>query len=344
SIASNSSRNNNDTTSGTNITLPILVNPSAGSSSLSILLGGILILSGILVCLLFMKYIKIAGSIIGFYVWGSLAWILMANSEQPYPGYGDNRDYLYFSVPIFIGEFQQRGNLVLAISFIKKNVSVALGGYAFGITLMSFKDSGFLPSHGLQLAFMSLFGTIGFAIMFLFKDNERIWPLALTSSFCGAYSIILGVDQFLNFGFTAAPVAFVDFNLQHAKLLRYNVNGKVYGLLGSIFVLAAIGFYVQFKIVFDYLQSGSQNPTDYGMRDDLEKITYEKKQAAKMMPILNSVGHNTYQQSMQEKRFEDDDDYLIRQSQILYPTYPQRNGGNTNIVKMNREDKYGGKI
>ncbi|CAG8448481.1 13420_t:CDS:2, partial [Cetraspora pellucida] len=112
--------------------------------------------------------------------------------------------------------------------------------------------------------------------MCIYCPSRRIWPLCLFSSLCGSYAIILGIDQILRSGFTTAPVIYLDLNPLHANLLKYSVNGKVYGLLGGVFVLTSIGFYLQWKIIPPIMPPGHTSGNGPpAMRDDLEKIVYE---------------------------------------------------------------------
>ncbi|CAG8592404.1 1013_t:CDS:2, partial [Dentiscutata heterogama] len=195
-----------------------------------------------------------------------LAWIAMLNSD---PGISDNRNLM---IPFIIGSL----GAMLFLYFNKVGVFFVgiLGGCAFGLTTLSVKDNGLFASYQYRLIYLAIHGLIGLGIMYIYCPTRRIWPLCLSSAFCGSYAIILGVDQILRSGFTTALIIYLDLNQSYSNILKYSVNGKIYGLLGGVFVLAAIGFYLQWKMLSPIMPQTSGNSPP-AMRDDLEKIVYE---------------------------------------------------------------------
>ncbi|CAG8478360.1 27553_t:CDS:2 [Dentiscutata erythropus] len=212
---------NSDNTTDTNVNAnPVNttnVSKSTYSSALTLvdwLFAAILIVTGALIGFSYIKFTRMAGSIVGFYTLSCLAWIEMLNSD---PGYSDYRNLM---IPFIIGSL----GAMLFLYFNKVGVFFVgiLGGCAFGLTTLSVK----------------------------------------------------GVDQILRSGFTTALIIYLDLNQEYSNILKYSINGKVYGLLGGVFVLAAIGLYLQWKMIPSIMPQTSGNSPP-AMRDDLEKIVYE---------------------------------------------------------------------
>ncbi|CAG8609487.1 3606_t:CDS:2 [Gigaspora rosea] len=241
---------------------------SSAITLIDVLFAAVLVTTGAFICFTYVKFVRMAGSIVGFYTLGCLTWIAMMNSNL---GYSDYRNLM---IPTIIGSL----GAMFFLYFNRMNVYFVgiLGGCAFGLTTLSIRDNGLFESSLFRLVYLVIFGLIGYGIICFYCPTKRIWPLCLSSALCGSYSIILGVDQMLRSGFTTAIIIYLDLNQSDANLLKYSVSGKIYGLLGGVFVLAAIGFFIQLKVLLPTMSPGQTSGNGPpAMRDDLEKIVYE---------------------------------------------------------------------
>ncbi|TPX57334.1 hypothetical protein PhCBS80983_g03890 [Powellomyces hirtus] len=172
----------------------------------------------------------------GFYVFGSLAYVILINLE-PDAGY-NNRDTILLAVTLAVGFV---GGL-LSVCLVKLGIACvgAAGGFALAMFVLSWKTGGVIDSGIGKLIFILAMIVLGIVLVFFLLKTALI----VATSIVGAYSLIFGIDMFARTGFTETV-----HNILVKRTTRVNevTDTKVIALLVSFVVLAIIGMLVQFR-------------------------------------------------------------------------------------------------
>ena len=120
----------------------------------------------------------------GFYFFGVLGYMLLINIE-PASGFGENRDTILLVAAIVFGLL---GGL-MSICFWKLALAVlgALGGFALGLFILSFKTGGVLDAGLARTGFLAVMSLVGCVCMFFFQKVLII----ISTSILGSYRYAL---------------------------------------------------------------------------------------------------------------------------------------------------------
>ncbi|KAG0084435.1 hypothetical protein BGZ92_009864 [Podila epicladia] len=138
------------------------------------------------------KYIRFTMLVVGFLVWASVAVMIMIIADTNSGTYQTSA--VYFAVWFIVGLIGG------AVSFYFWHIGIILtGAYGmFVVTAIIFTAAN-VKSYVLRFTFLAIFLVLGGVLT---KKYERM-SVILSTSFGGAYSIIFGLDMFVQAGFRA---------------------------------------------------------------------------------------------------------------------------------------------
>ncbi|KAJ3300810.1 hypothetical protein HK104_000003 [Borealophlyctis nickersoniae] len=175
----------------------------------------------------------------GFYFFGCIGYVILINAE-PYAAYS-NRETVLLVGSIAFGVVG--GLLAICVWKVALAFLGALGGFFFALFILSWKEGGAInPPYG-RAIFIIIMCVIGVIAIFILQKPVII----VCTSIIGAYSIVMGIDAFAQTGFAASANDFLTSSSKRS-FHTFETNGKVYGLLITMIVLAVIGILAQFKI------------------------------------------------------------------------------------------------
>ncbi|KAJ3102798.1 hypothetical protein HDU96_009515 [Phlyctochytrium bullatum] len=200
------------------------VSISAGQASLTfgpIVLGVLAIVGGLIIGVagfrLYKPTIVIAGAILGSIIGYTI--LVQVEPEKGYP----NRE------------------LLLLLGSIAAGALCGLGGFFLAIFILGLKSGGLIQSglgRGLFIAALVIVG------MIIAVKLEK--PVVIVStSFGGAYLLILGVDCFARTGFKDAVRAILSKNSTDTSF--YEINNKVIGMFVGVVAAGLVFMAVQFR-------------------------------------------------------------------------------------------------
>ncbi|KAG0343905.1 hypothetical protein BG004_004904 [Podila humilis] len=138
------------------------------------------------------KYIRFTMLVAGFLVWASVAVMIMIIADTNSGTYQSSA--VYFAVWFIVGLVGG------AVSFYFWHIGIILtGAYGMFVIVAIIFTAANVKSYVLRFTFLALFLVLGGVLT---KKYERM-SVILATSFGGAYSIIFGLDMFVQAGFRA---------------------------------------------------------------------------------------------------------------------------------------------
>ncbi|KAJ3042950.1 hypothetical protein HDV00_006257 [Rhizophlyctis rosea] len=203
-------------------------------------LGGFLIITGLMFNFLGHRLFRPTLFLAGFYFFGVLGYMLMINIE-PATGYGTNRDTILLVSALVFGVLG--GGLAICFWKLALGLLGALGGFALGLFILSWKTGGLLDSGAPRTAFLIVMSIFGVVIIYFFQKAVII----VATSVLGSYGVLLGADVFIGTGFADSANAFLS-SASKPSFGNFTATPKVYGMLAGMVALAIVGMLVQWKI------------------------------------------------------------------------------------------------
>ncbi|CAG8467332.1 8909_t:CDS:2 [Diversispora eburnea] len=203
----------------------------------SVILGIILIVTGVVFCFFGRRIWRLTLFLLGFYIGCIFGWIILTNFE-PDDGYGGSASPTIMLVLSLV--FGLVGGLLFVFcASIAIWLLGALAGYALAMFLLSWSSGGIIHSKTGQIIFIVIFALAGLLLTFFFEEHVII----IGTSFIGSYALFIGIDMFANTGFYNSVRAFMDGNHD----IDYEANTKVYLMLVGMIVVFVIGALCQYK-------------------------------------------------------------------------------------------------
>ncbi|KAF9290108.1 hypothetical protein BGZ88_007480 [Linnemannia elongata] len=194
--------------------------------------GGILILAGFILCFFGYRVFHVTMFLIGFYFFGNLTYIGMANG-------GITNSTLLLAVAVGVGIVG--GLLLVCCSKLGVAVLGALALYALGLWILGWKSGGVITDSTGRIILLAALAVIGF-ILGLFREREVV---IIGSALVGAYSFVIGVDMFAHTGFKEQADQFINSKNTIEEHFENQTTGA-YALLATFIVMAVLGLLVQF--------------------------------------------------------------------------------------------------
>ncbi|KAF9572407.1 hypothetical protein EC968_009981 [Mortierella alpina] len=201
----------------------------------------VLMVAGFLFAFFGHKFFKITLFLAGFYVFSTLAWIALRNAE-PSAGYGTNAQWIYLGVAGAAGILG--GGLFLCFWRLGFAAIGAIAGFYLAIFILSWASQGVISNGTGRTIFIVACVIVGIILTFFVERHVVIIGTAIV----GSGSFFVGLDNFINTGFSAAFTAFLS-GKGHQALLGtdgYQVSPKVYGMLAGTLAMMVIGACFQY--------------------------------------------------------------------------------------------------
>ncbi|KAF9945703.1 hypothetical protein BGZ72_001097 [Mortierella alpina] len=201
----------------------------------------VLMVAGFLFAFFGHKFFKITLFLAGFYVFSTLAWIALRNAE-PANGYGTNAQWIYLGVAGAAGILG--GGLFLCFWRLGFAAIGAIAGFYLAIFILSWASQGVISNGTGRTIFIVACVIVGIVLTFFVERHVVIIGTAIV----GSGSFFVGLDNFINTGFSAAFTAFLS-GKGHQALLGtdgYQVSPKVYGMLAGTLAMMVIGACFQY--------------------------------------------------------------------------------------------------
>lgn len=171
--------------------------------------------------------------IVGFYVGGNIAYIVLSNAKADY---GDNTPTIILCVCIAVGLVL--GALLSCCFFLAVYLVGALLGYIAALWLLSWSSNGLIQSNWGRAILIIVFVVVG-VILIAFLER----PIFVIASACvGSFAVFCGIDIYVKTGF----LELVN-RLLHAKSLDgvTEANTALRGMLGGCLALAVVSCLIQ---------------------------------------------------------------------------------------------------
>ncbi|CAO3566655.1 unnamed protein product [Mortierella alpina] len=201
----------------------------------------VLMVAGFLFAFFGHKFFKITLFLAGFYVFSTLAWIALRNAE-PSAGYGANAQWIYLGVAGAAGILG--GGLFLCFWRLGFAAIGAIAGFYLAIFILSWSSQGVISNGTGRTIFIVACVIVGIILTFFVERHVVIIGTAIV----GSGSFFVGLDNFVNTGFSAAFTAFLS-GKGHEALLGTNgyvVSPKIYGMLAGTLAMMVIGACFQY--------------------------------------------------------------------------------------------------
>ncbi|GJJ73923.1 hypothetical protein EMPS_06281 [Entomortierella parvispora] len=195
--------------------------------------GAILIIAGLLLCFFGYRLFHATMFLIGFYFFGNVAYIGMANG-------GVTSQTLLLVISIVVGILG--GLLLICCSRLGVAVLGALALYSLGLWILGWKSGGLITSTTGRAILLGVLAAVGFILGFV-REREMV---IIGSALVGAYSVVAGIDMFAHTGFVNQADSFINSKTS----IDNRVDGmtwKEYALLAAFIVLALLGMAIQFR-------------------------------------------------------------------------------------------------
>ncbi|KAF9184984.1 hypothetical protein BGZ50_003355 [Haplosporangium sp. Z 11] len=199
----------------------------------------VLMVAGFMFAFFGHKFFKITLFITGFYVLSTLAWIALSNAE-PENGYGSNAQWIYLGVAGAAGILG--GALFLCFWRLGFAAIGAIAGFYLAIFILSWADLGLIKSGVGRTIFIVAFVIVGIILTFFVERHVVILGTAIV----GSGSFFVGLDNFVNTGFSEAFTAFLSGKKTAFGGDGYHVSGKVYGMLAGTLAMMVMGACFQY--------------------------------------------------------------------------------------------------
>ncbi|OBZ83041.1 hypothetical protein A0J61_08911 [Choanephora cucurbitarum] len=193
----------------------------------------ILFITGGYLCFLGGVFQSFTMFIVGFYIGGNIAYIVLTNAK---PDYGSNTNTILLVVSIVAGILV--GGLLCCCFFLAVYLLGALLGYLAALWLLSWNTNGLIQSNWGRAILIICFVVVG-VILIAFLERPMF---VIASAFIGSFAIFCGVDVYVQTGF----LEMVN-SLLHAKSLDLvtNASSQLRGMLGGCLGLAIVGCLIQ---------------------------------------------------------------------------------------------------
>ncbi|KAJ1963220.1 hypothetical protein IWQ62_003286 [Dispira parvispora] len=204
---------------------------------IQIAVGVIMLVIGILFTFAGNRLLRAIMFTTGFVVLGMGVLLLCIRIRAPGSSTGLIIAYLVISIVFGIA-----GGVLFAMVWWLGLAGVgALGGIALSTLILSFKDGGLIRSPIGRGFFIAGIAVLMILLIFLF---ERVIVI-LSTAFFGSLAAFVGLDCFIKVGYR-----FLLYLLLTAKTnrLMYEVNGKIYGMIGGMLGMTVLGIAIQFYI------------------------------------------------------------------------------------------------
>ncbi|KAK3846260.1 MAG: hypothetical protein J3R72DRAFT_434469 [Linnemannia gamsii] len=195
--------------------------------------GAILIVLGLILCFLGVRFFRICMFLIGFYFFGNISYIGMANG-------GVTSQTLLLVISIVVGILG--GLLLVCCSRLGVAVLGAMALYTLGLWILGWKSGGVIQSSTGRGILLGVLAVVGFILGFI-REKETV---IIGSALLGAYSFVAGVDFFAHTGFITQADSFIN-SKNNLDARVGNLSGEQYALLATFIVLSILGMIVQFR-------------------------------------------------------------------------------------------------
>ncbi|KAI8338606.1 hypothetical protein BC941DRAFT_469713 [Chlamydoabsidia padenii] len=231
----------------TTITLPFV---SHDVNIQSVILSGILFLTGGYLCFLGGIHQRLTIFIIGFYVGSNLTYVILLNAKEDY---GINTDTLFLTMTIVVGILT--GRLLLCSFFLAVYLVGALMGYFSALWLLSWATNGLIQTNWGRAILILGSVLVGVVMVAFF---ERLLMMVATA-FIGSFAIFIGLDVYVMTGFAESVITFLhawkstattDSIVASAKtsssMVIAEATPQLRGMLVGCLGLAVLGTLIQF--------------------------------------------------------------------------------------------------
>ncbi|KAF9155311.1 hypothetical protein BG015_010335 [Linnemannia schmuckeri] len=195
--------------------------------------GGILIVLGLILCFLGVRFFRICMFLIGFYFFGNISYIGMANG-------GVTSQTLLLVISIVVGILG--GLLFVCCSRLGVAVLGAMALYSLGLWILGWQSGGVIHSSSGRAILLGVLAVVGFILGFI-REKETV---IIGSAILGAYSFVVGVDFFAHTGFISEADSFINSKNNVGDRVD-KLSGPEYALLATFIVMAILGMIVQFR-------------------------------------------------------------------------------------------------
>ncbi|KAF0528300.1 hypothetical protein F8M41_013203 [Gigaspora margarita] len=201
----------------------------------AIVVGIILICTGVIYCFFGKRVYRLTLFLIGFYIGAAATWMAFTNTQPSQGISGTSNPTIILLVSLAAGLIL--GLLFICIAEVAIWLLGALAGYLFALYILSFASNGLIQTHDGRIIFIIVCTIVGLLLTCCFFDTIII----VATAFIGAYAIIFGVDMFARTGFSQSVVSFLNENGQ------YETNTKIYIMLGALVVTFILGVLFQLR-------------------------------------------------------------------------------------------------
>ncbi|KAF9135913.1 hypothetical protein BGW39_010728 [Mortierella sp. 14UC] len=194
--------------------------------------GAILIVMGLILCFLGVRFFRVCMFLIGFYFFGNISYIGMANG-------GVTSQTLLLVISIVVGILG--GLLLVCCSRLGVAVLGAMALYSLGLWILGWKSGGVIHSSTGRGILLGVLAIVGFIMGFI-REKETV---IIGSAILGAYSFVAGVDFFAHTGFITEADSFINSRSNLDERVG-KLSGAQYALLATFIVMSILGMVVQF--------------------------------------------------------------------------------------------------
>ncbi|KAF8943639.1 hypothetical protein BGZ47_005212 [Haplosporangium gracile] len=195
--------------------------------------GGVLIVLGLILCFLGVRFFRVCMFLIGFYFFGNISYIGMANG-------GVTSQTLLLVISIVVGILG--GLLLVCCSRLGVAVLGAMALYSLGLWILGWQSGGVIHSSSGRAILLGVLAVVGFILGFI-REKETV---IIGSAILGAYSFVAGVDFFAHTGFISEADSFINSKNNVGNRVG-KLSGPEYALLATFIVMAILGMIVQFR-------------------------------------------------------------------------------------------------
>ncbi|KNE66543.1 hypothetical protein AMAG_11673 [Allomyces macrogynus ATCC 38327] len=200
----------------------------------SIVLGAIMIVTGLLFTFFGGKLFRVCLFLVGAYIFATIAFAVLQYVE-PDTGF-NNRKAIYWGVGATAAVL---GGALLTFFWKVGLFAIGcFGGYTFALWLLALASGGIIKSASGQAIFVAVFALVGGISMFWVEKHT----VRVCTALGGAYFTVLGVDVFAQTGFSNSTKVFLG-----SSMVKYETSAAIYGMIAFFVVLAALGMAAQYK-------------------------------------------------------------------------------------------------
>ncbi|KAF9414632.1 hypothetical protein BGZ94_000329 [Podila epigama] len=230
----------------------------------SVIVAIVLMVAGFIFAFFGHKFFKVTLFLAGFYVCATLAWIALRHLE-PSQGYGSNAKWVYLGVSGALGLIG--GALFLCFWRLGFAAIGGVAGFYLAMFILSWSSTGVISSGVGRSIFIAALVIIGIILSFFLERPVVVIGTAIV----GSGSFFVGLDNFVQTGFSDAFTAFLGGN--HGALFgSYDVTGKVYGMLAGTLGMMVVGACFQFYSHRDPFVPKSHRPQPYQAQPQYQQV------------------------------------------------------------------------